>query len=48
MGIKHNARKKREKKGSFHGDVSTSLVKDGKSFQDIWLESPKAPIQQDM
>lgn len=41
-------KKKREKKGSFHGDVSTTLVKDGKSFQGIWLESPKAPIHQDM
>lgn len=48
MKIKHNARKKREKKGPFHGDVLTSLVKDGKSFQDIRFESPKGPIQQDV
>lgn len=47
MRTKHNARKNRKKKGSFHGAV-TGLVKDGKSFQDVRLEGPKAPIQQDV
>lgn len=30
----------------FHSNILTSLVKDGKKFQDIRLESPKVPIQQ--
>lgn len=37
---KTQCQKKRNKKGSFH-DTVTSLVKDGKSFQDIRLEGPQ-------
>lgn len=33
--------------GSFHSNVLTSILKDGKNFQDVWLENPKALIQQD-
>lgn len=49
MKIEQNARKKkREEKSPLVVYVSTSLVKDGKSFQGIWLESLKALIQQNM